>query len=183
MERWLRDGGALLAGGLVAAAAWVILNRALALIDPKQLATFDVLRTHAVSSALILREAVQLLGPTHEAFVSPGTLGTDLQVVLADIVGYLLIAGALAGLFVSPRRWSHWLGLITVPALLAGGYLFGLGQRIHYAIDPGLPGRLALGAAPLLVLPLIATVRGRWAVRGLWALGILTGALTLAAMV
>lgn len=181
-RRWLREGGPLLLGGLVAATTWIVLQRSLALVDPKRLASFGVLRTHAVSSALILREAVSLLSPTRDAFVSPGTLGTNLQVVLAELVGYLLITAALAGLFVAGRRWSHWLGLISVPSLLVGGYLFGLGLRTNYGTDPSLSGRYALAAAPLLVIVLVAGVRGRWVIGGLWVLGAASFAVTLAAM-
>jgi len=182
-RRWLHDGGALLIGGVASAVVWIFLNRWLALIDPKQLATFGILRTHAVTSTLIMREAIFLLGPTTDSYVSPATLGSNLQVVLADLLRFLLIAGALAGLFVSPRRWFHWLGLVIVPVLFAGGFLFGLGLRINYAIDPGLSARYALPAAPLLILTLIAAVRGKWVVRGLWAFGLASFALTFFTMV
>jgi hypothetical protein len=181
--RWWRDGGVLLAGGIAAAVIWIVLNRSLALIDPKTLGTFAVLRTHGVSSALILREAIYLLGPTTDSYVSTGTLNQNLQVVLADLLRFLLLAGALAGLFVSPRRWFHWLGLLIVPILLAGGFLFGLGLRINYSIDPSLSARYALPVAPLLILTLIAAVRGRWVVRGLWAFGLASFVLTLSFMV
>jgi hypothetical protein len=181
-SKWMHDGGALLVGGAASAVIWILLNRWLSLIDPKQLATFDVLRTHPVSSALILREAMSLLGPTSDSFVSPGTLGDNLQFVLADLLRFVLIGGALAGLFVSPRRWFHWLGLITIPVLIGGGYLFGLGQRINFATDPGLSARYALSVAPLLILTLVAAVQGRWVVRGLWAFGLASLTLTLAVM-
>jgi hypothetical protein len=181
-RRWLRDGGVLFIGGLAAAVIWIFLNRSLALIDPKQLGAFGILRTHGVSVTLILREAIALLGPTTDSFVSPRTLGTNVQVVLSDLLRFLLIAGALAGLFVSPRRWFHWLGLLILPVLLAGGFLFGLGLRINYAIDPSLSARYALPVAPLMILTLVAAVRGKWVVRGLWAFGLASFALTLAVM-
>jgi hypothetical protein len=181
-RRWWRDGGALLLAGLSAAAIWIFVNRGLALIDPKQLGTLGALRTHPTTPALILRETILLLGPTTDSFVSTGTLGSNLQVVLADLLRFLLIAGALAGLFVSPRRWSHWLGLLIIPVLLAGGLMFGLGLRINYNIDPSLSARYALPAAPLLILTLIAVVRGRWVVRGLWTFGLVSFGLTIAMM-
>lgn len=181
--RWMRDGGALMAGGVAAALAWIVIQHQLALIDPKTLGTFAVLRGHSVSSGLILREALYLLSPTTDSFVSPGTLGQNLQVVLSTLFRFALIGGALSGLFVSPRRWFHWLGLITIPVLLVGGYLFGLGLRINYAIDPGISSRYALPVAPLLILTLVLAVRGRWVVRGLWAFGLASLALTLTIMV
>jgi hypothetical protein len=182
-RRWLRDGGVLFIGGVAAAVIWILVNRSLALIDPKQLGAFAILRTHGVSAALILREALSLLSPTFESFVTPRTLSSNLQVVFADLVRFLLIAGAAAGLFVSPRRWFHWLGLLIIPVLIVGGFLFGLGLRINYAIDPSLSARYALPVAPLLILTLVAAVRDRWVVRGLWAFGLASFALTLAMMV
>jgi hypothetical protein len=181
--RWMRDGGALVAGGVAAAVVWVVVQHQLALVDPKSIGAFNVLRTREVSSGLILREALYLLGPTTESFFSPGTLMQNLQFFLATLVRYTLVAGALAGLFVSPRRWFHWLGIVTIPALLGGGYVFGLGLRINYAIDPGLSGRYALPVAPLLVLALVGAAQGRWVVRVLWAVGLASLALTLGIMI
>ena len=75
----------------------------------------------------------------------------------------MIIAAGLSGLFVTPRRWPHALGLIAVPALYIGGVVFGLGLMINYDIDPGLGGRYALSLAPLLILVLAASVQGKWA--------------------
>jgi hypothetical protein len=63
------------------------------------------------------------------------------------------------------------LGLISLGTLLAGGFAFGIGLRQTYSIDPGLSGRYGLAMVPLLVLVLVASVRGRWAERGVWTLG------------
>jgi hypothetical protein len=171
VRSWLADGGALLLGGLAAAVAWVVVNRALALVDPRTLLVFGVLRVHPVPPGVVLREALAFLGPLTDSFVSPGTLGNNLQLTLETLLKFLLLAAALSALFVTPRRWPHVLGLISLGMLLAGGFAFGIGLRQTYNIDPGLSGRYGLAMVPLLVLVLVASVRGHWAERGVWTLG------------
>ncbi len=171
VRSWLADGGALLLGGVAAALAWVVVNRSLALVNPRDLLVFGVLRIHPVGPGVILREALTFLGPLTDSFVSPGTLGNNLQVTLEALLKFLLLAAALSALFVTPRRWAQALGLISVGALLAGGFAFGEGLHRTYNIDPGLSGRYGLAMVPLLVLVLVASVRGRWAERGIWTLG------------
>jgi hypothetical protein len=61
--------------------------------------------------------------------------------------------------------------------------LFGLGLRLNYDIDPSLSARYALPVAPLLILTLIAAARGKWVVRGLWAFGLASLAVTFFTMV
>jgi hypothetical protein len=173
VRSWLADGGALLLGGLAAALAWVVVNRALALVNPSDLLVFGVLRTHPVTPGVILREALTFLGPLTDSFVSPGTLGNNVQLTLEALLKFLLLAAALSALFVTPRRWAHALGLISFGTLLAGGVAFGEGLHVTYNIDPGLSGRYGLAMVPLLVLVLVASVRGHWAERGTWALGAL----------
>lgn len=179
VRRWMPDGGALLLGGLAAALIWVVVNRQIALIDPKDIVVFGALRTHPVGPQLLLREATTLLGPVTDSFVSPLTLGTDLQLVFVPLLKTLLLAGALSGLFVTARKWNHWLGLTTVVALLVGGALFGLGLKINYDIDPGLSGRYGMSVGPLLVLVLVAGITGKWIVRGLWVFALASLATTL----
>jgi hypothetical protein len=173
VRSWLADGGALLLGGVAAALAWVVVNRALALVNPRDLLVFGVLRIHPVTPGVILREALTFLGPLTDSYVSPGTLGNNVQVTLEALLKFLLLAAGLSALFVTPRRWPHALGLISLGTLLAGGIAFGEGLHQTYSIDPGLSSRYGLAMVPLVVLVLIASVRGRWAERGVWTLGAL----------
>ncbi len=83
------------------------------------------------------------------------------------MLSFLLIGAGLAGLFVSPRRWPHALGLIAVPALYVGGVVFGLGLMITYDIDPGLSGRYALSLGAAARARAGGLVTGRWAQRAL----------------
>jgi hypothetical protein len=165
VRRWLRDGGALLIGGIAAAGIWATIHRSLSLIDLQKEPTFEILRGGSLTPGLLLREAATLLEPLTGSFVSPQTLGHDTQAPLYAILGFLIIAGSAAGLFVTPRRWSHTLGLIAVPTLYVGGVVFGAGLVINYKIDPGLSGRYGLSMAPLLALVLAANLAGRWAIR------------------
>jgi hypothetical protein len=164
LRRWLRDGGALLAGGLVAAASWAVLHRSLSLIDLTEEPTFDALRTRPRTFDLVIREAVELLRPLGTGAPAE-TLSHAVQAPLYAALSFLLLGAGLAGLFVSPRRWPHVLGLIAVPLLYLGGVVFGLGLMINYDIDPGLSGRYALSLAPLLILALAASLAGKWSQR------------------
>ena len=170
MRKWVRDGGALLAGGLLAAAAWALIHRSLSLIELKDEPTFEVLRTSPRTLGLVLDEAVELMRPItslNAGFfnISPQTLDQNAQAPFYAILTFLLIGAGLAGLFTAPRRWPHALGLICVPMLYVGGVIFGLGVMLNYDIDPALSGRYALSMAPLLLLVLAALLTGRWAQR------------------
>ncbi len=53
-----------------------------------------------------------------------------------------MIAGSLAGLFVSPRSVYHWLGLIGFGVLFVGGVAMGAAIFWTYRADPVDPGAL-----------------------------------------
>jgi hypothetical protein len=166
LRRWFYDGGALLLGGVISAVLWAGIHRSIALIDPQDDPTWDVLRGVPLTVGLLLREAASLFEPlTGEvavALVSSDSLGQDAQTPLYAALSFLVIGAALAGLFVSPRRWPHLLGLILVPVLYVGGLILGAGLMVSYRIDPGLTGRYALSLAPLLMLVLAASLAGKW---------------------
>jgi hypothetical protein len=164
-RRWWSDGGFLLLGGVTAAASWLVTHRARALIDLRDEPAFGVLRGSPITPGLLLREATVLFRPLTSSFVSPDTLGYDVQAPLFAMLGFLVIAAGVAGLFVSPRRWQHTLGLITVPALYVGGLGFGVADVLAYGIDPALAGRYGMSLAPLLILVLAASLAGKWAAR------------------
>jgi hypothetical protein len=162
------DGGALLIGGVAAAALWTVLHRSRALIDLTDEPTFQVLRGGPRTFGLVIREASEVLRPLTGLSggflgLSPDTLDQNAQAPFYSALSFLIIAGGLAGLFLSPRRWFNTLGLIAVPALYVGGVVFGLGLMTTYDIDPGLSGRYALSGGAVLVLVLAASMTGRWA--------------------
>jgi hypothetical protein len=168
--RWLRNGAALLAGGVLAALLWSLIHRSRALIDLQDEPTFEVLRGTPRTLGLVIRQAVELFRPLtglSGGFVrlSPDTLDQNVQAPFYAVLTYLLLGGALAGLFVTVRRWSHVLGLIGFASLYVGGVVFGVGLMITYDIDPGLSGRYALSLGPLLLLVVAAALSGRWAQR------------------
>ena len=153
---------------MLAAALWTVAHRSRALIDLTDEPTFDALRGTTRTLGLVIREAAELFKPLtglSGGFVglSPDTLDQNAQAPFYSMLSFLLIASGLAGLFVSPRRWQHTLGLIAVPSLYIGGVVFGLGLMTTYDIDPGLSGRYALSLGALLVLVLAASLTGRWA--------------------
>jgi hypothetical protein len=175
--RWLPLGGALLIGALVCDLAWVIIYNKLSLINPRNLAVLNVLRTSPVGLTLIAHEAVSLLNPLGGSY-SPfrvdrvgTTIGSydavNLDSITTSFFEYLLIAGGAAGLFVRRRQWSHWLGLVSLAAMYVAGIVLGFTLWRTYNIDPGLSGRYALAAVPFLVLATVASARGRVVVNGL----------------
>lgn len=180
--RWWRPrGGALLLGGLVSAVAWTIVEHRLAYIDPATLPTFTALRKTPFTLATLMQEALGILQPltgSYHVFKSSNALGViaspselDFQSILATVLEWLVIAGALAGLFVSPRLRYHWLGLIGAAVLYVGGVVMGAAVFWTYKADPSIQGRYGLSVAPILVLALVASVRGKWLIRALWAFG------------
>jgi hypothetical protein len=183
VRRWSRTGGALLLGGALSAGAWALVHRSLSLIDLRDEPSFSVLRGTPRTLGLVMRRAGEVLDPLTNSFVSPDTLGRNLQVPWHATLPLLLGAGSLTGLFVSPRRWSHYLGLITVPVLYLGGVALGLALVISYDIDPGLSGRYGLSVAPLMVLVLADSLTGAWPKRAVGAFAVTLLIATVAVMV
>jgi hypothetical protein len=185
---WLRNGGALLVGGLLAVGLWAIVHRSRSLVDLREDPALEVLRQTPRTLGLVLREAAQLfqpltgLGSAGLRALSKDTLGADAQVPFDTLSSYLLIAGALAGLFVSRRRWQHALGLVSLVVAYVGGVVLAISIIVAQDIDPGLSGRYSLSLAALLTLVLAACVEGRAAQRALGAFAGASFLTTLAVM-
>ena len=182
LRAWWRGfwsvGGALLLGAGISALLWVVASRALALIDPAQVPTFEMLRHERIGLSSIAGEALVMLGPVTDSY-SPmvtdaegkavgGFVVLHLEPLAHTALKVLLIVGGLGGAFVARREWHHRLGLIAVPALWLGGFALGVALWKTYDARPGLAGRYGLSVAPLLVLALVAGLRGEWLVRLLW---------------
>jgi hypothetical protein len=188
-RRWMRDGGVLLAGGVVTSVLWAIIHRSIALISLRDEPAYGGLRGGSQALGPVLEVATTFLRPiTDEVGVelaSGATLGQDAQRPIAAMIAFLLIAGGLAGLFTSQRRWYHVVGLISVPALYVGGVVLGLGFMLAFDTDAGggVSGRYAMSAAPLLLIVLGASLRGKWAVGTVGALSITSLVVTLAVLV
>jgi hypothetical protein len=180
--KWWPNGGALLVGGVVSAVGWLIISRKLSIINPKDLPSFNILRQTPIGVIHIASEAISLLNPLNGSFsafrtAANGTvLGTqnslDVEAITGPLLQYLFLAAGVGGLFAARRRWSHWLGLLSLFFLVVVGVVLGVGIWHTYNADPGLSGRYGLSAAPLLALALVASVRGRWVIAGLWAFSI-----------
>jgi hypothetical protein len=183
VRRWSRDGGALLLGGAIATVIWVFAHRSLSLIELRDEPAFGVLRSGPRTVGPLLREATDLFQPLTGSFVSPDTLGQPVQAPLHTALSFLVIGGALAGLFVSGRQWSHALGLVLMPVLYVGGVLLGVSLMITYEIAPGLSGRYGMSLAPLLVIVLAASLTGKWSQRAVAAFAATLFLTTLVVMV
>ena len=173
---WWPAGGALALGGLASAVIWIVVSRQLAVVNVKDLLPFEVLRTGRHGLGLIAGEAVRLLGPVTDSYnvfrPDMSLTAYDLRPVVNEVLRTLLLAGGLAGLFVSRRRWHHWTGLLSVGVLYVGGIVLGIGLWVTYDIDPALSGRYGMSLAPLLALGLVAAMRGRVARGLLWVVGV-----------
>jgi hypothetical protein len=174
LRPWLRNGGALVLGALLPVAVWAVVNRSRSLVPLDEEVVFESLRQGPRTVGLVIREAAELFRPLtglSGGFVplSPDTLNSNVQAPLYTFLGLLLIGAGLSGLFVSPRRWYHVLGLISVASLYLGGFFFGTALMLTYDADPGLTGRYGLSLGALLALVLAAAVTGRWAQRTLAA--------------
>jgi hypothetical protein len=182
LRSWLPNGGMLLLGGTISVATWTIVQREISLINPRTLPSFAILRGTHVNLASIGAEATALLAPLTEPFspllttsrtiVLGNPVALHLELIFASALMYLLVAAGLSGIFVTPRKWPHWLGLFTVAGLFFGGIALGISIWLSYNVDPGLSGKYGLALAPFLVLTLIALIRGRWALFATWFVGL-----------
>jgi hypothetical protein len=175
---WIRRAVALLFGGGLAIVLWLVAFRARSLINPVDLASLNVQRVGPMGVSKLGDEALSLLTPltnSYDAYRSSaaGTtaesfLSQNLQVAISTVLTFVVLGGALSGLFVRPRQWSHWVGLVALPVLYVGGFAFGFSSWLTYNADPGLVSRYGLAVAPLLILGLVASLRGRFWVGALW---------------
>jgi hypothetical protein len=181
LGRWSREGGALLAGGAAATGIWTVVHRSLALIDLRDEPAFAGLRDDPHDLGILLSQAAKVFQPLTGSFVPTDTLGQGVQQPFTTGLGFLLVAAALGGLFVSRRGWPHALGLIIVPTLYAGGVGLGLGLLITYE-TAGVSARYGLSLAPLLILVLAASLRGGWSVAAVAVFAVASFSTTLAVM-
>jgi hypothetical protein len=182
--KWRGSGGMLLAGGIISALAWVIINRHLNLVDPKTLPTFADRRKGTVDLSLIANESVQMLNPLTGSYhpfhtnavgaTVASSFSLRVQTITATVAECLLLVGGLAGFFVRPRRWPQWTGILSLLILYVGGIGLGLAIWRTYDADPGVTGRYGLCVAPLLALALGATLRRQWAIYGMWIFSVVT---------
>ena len=167
---------------------WIIVFHSRALINPRDLPTFAVLRTGSFGWGSAVGEGASLLAPLTGSFVAfrsnaavappEGLLSQNLQLVMSNLLQYLVLAGGLAWLFVQPRRWNHWLGVVALPVLYVGGVALGASVYLTYDANPGVSGRYGLSVAPVLVLGLIGSLQGRWAARLLAIFAVVSVALS-----
>ncbi len=179
---------AILGGVVLAAVGWQMAFHSLSIINPRRLPTFAFLRKGPLGISLVAEEALNLLTPLTQGFTSfrsnaslaaPVSFTSgNLQVIFGTLLGFLVIAGAVAGAFVSRRHWHHWVGLLSLVVLYVGGIVVGVGFWRTYGANPGLIGRYGLSMAPFLAVVLVAALRGRWMKIGVGIFSIATFALS-----
>jgi hypothetical protein len=178
---WLRVGGALVGGVVVAVLGWTLISSSIALVDARTLPIYAARRLDQFHPDLLLEEATNLLwSATHT--VPPGTLTHHIQVFTSALLDVLYVVVALAGLFVARRAWYHVLGLASLATLLLGGFGYGLVVWATLGMDPGTGSRYGLCVLPLLtvclaklaqqgrVVPIVAGIGALTSVTTLWVL-------------
>lgn len=178
---WVAHAAMALLGAALAVAGWYVAFRRLELFNLQVRPSLALLQLYGTPHfGLILRQALTLLTPltgVGAAYRSTATGATagpaDAEVVTAALLEFLVLGGALAWLFVRPRRWVHWIGLVSLPVLYLGGVAIAESSWLLHHTYPGLVGRYGLSVAPLLILGLVGSLRGRWAVAaaGTFAVG------------
>jgi hypothetical protein len=171
VRSWLRTGGALLAGALVATGGWIAIADGLAYKDPRVL-PIDLF---AAQASYLLNAATGAI-PAH-------TLTHPVQILTSELVRDLFVVTAGAALFATRRAWYHWLPAIGAVVLLVGGFGLGLSIWISLRMDPGVVPRYGLSVLPLFTVCLAELARRGRVVWLVAALGIVTATTTLYVLV
>lgn len=170
LRPWWRTGGALLLGGSLAVVVWALVVRSLAVVDPYDIPIYaSVLHVDGLPVGQLWEELGLILGPLSDS-TTPPFLWNEGQQVYLHLVKGLLLAAALAWVFVRPREWPHILGAAALVSMLAVSFALGIAFYISYQADPALSGRYVLSAAPVLALALAGAAKGRAPAVALWAI-------------
>jgi hypothetical protein len=179
LRRWIRGGGALLAGAGFGVVLWLLISNSIATMDARDLPIFYVRRLDGFHLDLFLAQASSLLNAPTGAALPRGSLTHTIQVFTSELIRDLFLVAAMVGIFSARRAWYHVLGIVAVVVLLAGGVVFGISIWVSLNMDPGLVPRYGLSVLPLLAVCLAELAqRGRvvWLVAGV---GIFTAVTTL----
>ena len=153
---WMRTGGALLGGALVATLAWLAVRSGIALVDPRTLpVSIDNPLRGGTRLGPFLEELVSLFGPATDS-VSSRWVADSLSTSFIEITRTLLLVAAFLGLFVRPRLWFHRLGLSTLVAMVVCGTLLAYAFWVTLNQDPTTQSRYGLALVPLLGVTLAA---------------------------
>jgi hypothetical protein len=178
---WLRCGGVVLAGAVVAAGGWNVVSGALALQDASSLPIYAVRRLDGFHLDLLLAQAANMLKPA-TGTLPPGVFEHFIQIFSSQLILALFLGAALAGLFVARRTWQHWLGLSAVVGLLTCGLAYGLLVWASLRMDPDTNSRYGLPILPLLTLALAGLAAKGRTVVVVGAVGVVAATSTLVAL-
>ncbi len=169
LRPWWRTGGALLLGGAVAVVVWAIVVRSLATTNPYDIPIYaSVLHVDGLPLGKLWEDLGLILGPLSDS-TTPPFLWQEGQQLYLHLVKGLMLAAAIAWVFVRPREWPHILGAAALVSMLVVSFALGIAFFISYRADPALSGRYVLSAAPVFVLALAGAARGKAPAVALWA--------------
>jgi hypothetical protein len=188
IRRWLTSGGTMLIGSAIGLIGWAIVFHELSLVNPKTFAAYKLASDGQTGLADLANNALGVLFPLTNTtgyvyqWTTAGPVSSSWTMALANIeaqlIGLVVVAASTSWLFVKERRWSHWLGAVSLAVLFFGGWAIGISIMITYSYNTSLPGRYGLPMAVLLMLALMGAVTGRGARALLWALAVASFGLT-----
>lgn len=147
---WLRTGGALLGGALVATLAWQLVRAHLQLIDPRTLPISVENPLHGgLRLGPFISQLVSLFGPATDS-ISSIWVADSVQTSFIEITRTLLLVAAFLGVFVRPRLWFHRLGLSTLVAMVVCGTALAYAFWATLGQNPVTQSRYGLALVPLL---------------------------------
>jgi hypothetical protein len=176
LRRWLPDGGALLAGGIIGAAAWSETFKAIALVNPATFAPTRQVGDDWFTLSEMVGAAVAMINPFTAtpapdfqwtaAGVEPASgMSAAIQSLDGTLINTWTIAAGFIWMFIKEASWPKWAGAVALPWTYIGGLGIGVSLWFTYHFSSSLPGRYGLSMAAMLMLALIGALQGNAAKR------------------
>ena len=178
---WLRVGGVLVGGVVVAVLGWTLISSSIALVDARTLPIYAARRLDGFHPDLLLEEATNLLWSATRT-VPPGTLTHHIQVFTSARFSMCSTSSPRSAGSSSPAERGTTCSGFVIRALLLGGFGYGLVVWATLGMDPGTGSRYGLCVLPLLmvclaklaqhgrVVPIVAGIGALTSVTTLWVL-------------
>jgi hypothetical protein len=154
-------GLAMVFGSVVGVFAWIIFYRLTATLDPRELPTFEILRSDAVTPWTILGQARSFFSILTDAYTPFSAWNTEAYLLAGAVVAFAVVAALSGGAFTKERSWWASSGPVILVGLYVGGIAIGTGIWLSYDVNPGVSARYALPMVPLVGLVASAGIQRR----------------------
>jgi hypothetical protein len=181
---WLPHGGVLVGSGLLSLIAWWMILRHLTIV-PESLICKLTQSPPGPPFAEIFYDPLTMWQPITGSQLASAISSSQafIEEIFNTILSYALVAAAASALFVKRRTWAHWTGLLSLAALYLGGLALGILSWANCGVPVGTEGRYGLCLASMLILVLMALIRGKIVLRAIWIFGLASLALDVWLMV